>query len=129
MSAIDELTQLLSGGARVVVIAQRDVDLTSLAAENTLLLLKLTEGSHAAGGRGAGFGERKVVKVSLFRYGDGACEKLFDTEDEAKVAEFEVPYYVARMPMTLRDGTESMGYGVVDPELVGQFAAKVSQLK
>jgi hypothetical protein len=129
LSAIDDLTQLLSGGARVVVIAQGDVDLKSLVGENSLFLLKLTEGSLAAGGRGGGFGERKVVKVSLFRWKDGDCEKVFETEDEAKVAEFEVPYYVARMPMTLRDGTESMGYGVVDPELVGQFTAKASQLK
>lgn len=129
MSAVDELTQLLSGGARVVVLAQRDVDLQSIAAENNLFLLRLAEGSLAAGGRGGGFGERRVVNVSLYRYSEGACEKLFETEDAAKVAEFEVPYHVARMPMTLRDGTEIMGYGVVDPELVGQFAAKASQLK
>ena len=87
-------------------------------------MLKLAEGSLASGGRGGGFGERRVVKVLLFRCSEGACEKLFETEDEARVAQFEVPYYVARLPVTLADGTESMGYGVVEPELVGQFLTK-----
>lgn len=124
MRAIDELSSLLSGPSRAIVIAQRDVDLKSLAGENTLFVLKMAEGSLAAGGRGGGFGERRVNRVSLYHYKDGSCEKLFDTEDEAKVSQFEVPYYVARMPLTLIDGTESMGYGVVEPELVDLYVSK-----
>jgi len=124
VSALEELSELLSGSARAIVIAQRDVDLRSLAGENNLFVLKIAEGSLAAGGRGGGFGERRVVSVKLFRYKDGACEKLFETEDEARASQFEVPYHVARIPLTLRDGTEAMGYGVVEPELVGNYMAR-----
>ena len=91
---------------------------------NSFFLLKMAEGSLAAGGRGGGFGERRVVAVSQFRYTDGVCVKLFDTADESKVALFEIPFYVARTPMTLPDGSESIGYGVVDAELVSQFVNK-----
>jgi hypothetical protein len=84
----------------------------------------MAEGSGAAGGRGGGFGERRVVKVLQFRYRDGDCEKLFETVDEAKVALFEIPFYVARTPLTMPDGSESIGYGAVDSELVSQFTDK-----
>ena len=40
---------------------------------------------------------------------------------ENEVAAYEVPYYVSRLPMTMADGTEAMGYGVVDPELVAEM--------
>ena len=126
MNAIEEISSLLSGGSRVVVIAEDDVNLKSLRGRNTLFLLKVAEGSQAAGGRSGGLGERRVVRVTEFRYEDGECEKLFETSEEAKVVEFEVPHYVTRMPMTMRDGTESVGYGVVDPELVSSFAEKVA---
>ena len=121
MSALQELSDLLSGPSRAIVIAQRDVDLKSLPGENLLFVLKMAEGSLAAGGRGGGFGERRVVRVALFRYQNGACEKPFDSHDDARVQKFEVPFHVARMPLTLPDGNEVMGYGVIDPELVAQF--------
>jgi len=106
----------------VIVIAENDVDLKSLRGKNTLFLLKVAEGSLAAGGRGGGFGERRVVAVLAFRYEEGVCEKIFETAEEGTVSKFEVPYYVTRMPMTMSDGAESVGYGVVDPELVAAFA-------
>jgi hypothetical protein len=127
MTPIEELSALLSGQSRVVIVARRDVDLQSLTGENDLVLLKMAEGSLAAGGRGGGFGERRVMMVAHFRYLDGHCEKLFETTDTGKVAEFEVPYHVARMPMVLRDGTEAMGYGVVDDELAGEMIAKMGR--
>ena len=120
MDALDELSELLTGGSRVVVIARHDLDL-SKPAENALFVLKMAEGSLAAGGRGGGFGERRMVSVSFFRCAGGVWEKPFETVDPAKVEEFEVPYYVSRIPLTLRDGRESMGYGVVEAELVERY--------
>jgi hypothetical protein len=122
MNALEEISSILGGGGRVIVIAENEVDLKSLRGKNTLFLLKVAEGSLAGGGRGGGFGERRVVAVFAFRYVDGVCEKIFETAEEATVSRFEVPYYVTRMPMTLSDGAESVGYGVVDPELVAAFA-------
>lgn len=124
MSPLDELSELLTGAARVVVIAQRDVDLRTLAGENSIFLLKISEGTGAAGGRSGGFGQRSVAMVKLFRYANGVCEKLFETEEEARLSEFQIPYHVARIPFTLRDGTESTGYGVVEPDLVAELLAR-----
>jgi hypothetical protein len=126
LSPIDELSDLLSGASRVIMIVERDVDLRSLGGENNLFVLKIAEGSLAAGGRGGGFGERRVVSVKLFHYRDGACEKLFETEEEPKLAAFEVPYHVARMPFVRRDGTDGMGYGVVEPDLVREYMGKTT---
>jgi hypothetical protein len=123
LAALQELEDQLSGGSRAIVISQKDVDLKA-PDPNRLIVLKMAEGSLASGGRGGGFGERRAVKVSVFSYENGECNKLFETEDEAKVAQFEIPYYVSRIPIILRDGTESMGYGVVEPELVQQLMGK-----
>lgn len=125
MSALEELSSLLASGSRVIMIAQHDVDLRGSAPDNSIFLLKIGEGSLAAGGRGGGFGERKVVKTLLFELRGGTWSKLFET-DEPKASEFEVPYYVSRLPFTLRDGTESIGYGVVEPDLVRQMRSKTS---
>lgn len=126
MSPLDELVQTLAGNARVVVIAESYVNLQTLAGRNSLFVLVLVEGSLAAGGRGGGFGERRVVRVLHFKYAAGSCEKAFDSSEPGVLSSFEVPFHVARMPMTLRDGTESMGYGVVDPDLASEFASKAA---
>jgi len=123
MSVLDEVSQLLSGQRRAIVISQRDLDLKNLGGENTFFVLRMVEGSSAAGGRGGGYGERSVDLVAAFRYVDGKVEKVYQTETSDDVSRFEIPYYVARLPLTLPDGTESMGYGVVEPELVVKFLA------
>ncbi len=124
MTALDELSALISGNSRAILLSQRDVDLKTLPGENNIFVLRMAEGSLAGGGRGGGFGERTVNLVVLFRWRDGAVEKLFETADPARIGQFEIPYYVARLPITLRDGTESMGYGVVEPDLVREYLAK-----
>ena len=124
MSALEELEGLLSGTARAIVIAQRDVDLRPESLNNRIFVLKIGEGSLAAGGRGGGFGERKVTGVSAFEKKNGAWAKLFEAPEEHSASEFEVPYYVSRLPTILADGTEAMGYGVVEPELVESLAKR-----
>jgi hypothetical protein len=124
VSALNELTSHLTGGSRVIVISEKDVNLKPEAADNRLVLMKLAEGSLAAGGRGGGFGERRVVKVAIFQIKRGVWQRVYETKDESSAAEFEIPYHVSRLPFTLADGTESIGYGVVDPELVAQMASK-----
>jgi hypothetical protein len=124
MEGIEELTSHLSGKSRVIVIAEKDVDLRPQSGDNRLFLLKIAEGSLAGGGRGGGIGERKVVEVVCFELRNSVWTRLFRTDDEGTSAAFEVPYYVSRLPLTLVDGTESMGYGVVEPDLVTEFARK-----
>jgi len=123
LDALGELVTYLTGPSRAIVIAQKDVDLRPQSGENRLFVLNIGEGSLAAGGRGGGFGERKVSAVSCFELKADAWSLVFRAPSE-RVGEYEVPYYVSRLPMTMPDGTETMGYGVVDPELVSELSRK-----
>jgi len=123
LDALEELLADLTGPSRAIVIARRDVDLRPQSGENRLFVLSIGEGSIAAGGRGGGFGERKVSAVSCFELKSNAWSLLFRASPE-RVGEYEVPYYVSRLPLTLADGTEAMGYGVVDSELVSELSKK-----
>ncbi|MDE1858497.1 MAG: hypothetical protein KGI26_05485 [Thaumarchaeota archaeon] len=125
MDALEEITSHLSGGSRAIVISDGDFDLRPGSADLRFFLLKIGEGSLAAGGRGGGFGERKVTAVLFFRRQGGTWSKGFEAE-AAAADSFEVPYHVSRLPMTMADGAESMGYGVVDPDLVKEMMAKAS---
>ncbi len=117
MSVLDELLSLLAGTSRAIVVAEKEVDLRPTSDDNRLFVLQIGEGSLAAGGRGGGFGERKVTGAFCFELRDGAWSKTFE-ERGPRAESFEVPYYVSRLPMTMDDGTESMGYGVVERELL-----------
>lgn len=123
LETVEELTSHLNGPARAVVVARGDVDLREASPDNRLFVLKIGEGSLAAGGRGGGFGERKVTAVLCFDLRGGVWSKVFEA-DEARAGLFEVPYYVSRVPFTMAAGAETMGYGVVDPELVSEFSKK-----
>ncbi len=107
------------------MIADADIDLRPDPKDNRLLVLLIGEGSSAAGGRGGGFGERKVTRAAVFRSVKGTWSKTYETLDASKAAEFEIPYYVSRIPITLPDGTESMGYGVVEDGLVDRLLGKL----
>jgi hypothetical protein len=124
MEGAEELASHLSGRSRVIVISEKDVDLRPQSADNRLFLLRIAEGSLASGGRGGGFGERRVVEVLCFELRNSVWTRLFRTEDEGATATYEVPYHVSRLPLILLDGTESMGYGVIEPDLVREFARK-----
>jgi len=123
LDALEELVANLTGPSRAIVIALRDVDLRPQSGENRLFVLNIGEGSLAAGGRGGGFGERKVTAASCFELKAHTWTLVFRAPPE-KVGEFEVPYHVSRLPLTLADGTETMGYGVVDPQLVSELSKK-----
>ena len=123
MDALEELNSLLTGRSRAILIARRDVDLRPQSGENRLFVLSIAEGSLAAGGRGGGFGERSVAAVSCYDLKSGSWSLVFRAPPEA-VGGYEVPYYVSRLPVTMADGSEAMGYGVVDPELVSELSKK-----
>jgi len=123
LSALEELVSYLTGPSRAIVIARKDVDLRPESGDNTVFVLNIGEGSLAAGGRGGGFGERKVSAVSCFELKSNTWSLVFRASPE-KAMEYEVPYYVSRLPLTMPDGAETMGYGVIDPELVSELSRK-----
>jgi hypothetical protein len=118
-----ELSAHLAGSARAIVISQKDLDLRPDSADNRIFVLKIGEGSLAAGGRGGGFGERKVIAALCYELKSGVWSRLFEAP-ESSLGDYDVPYYVSRVPLTMADGSESMGYGVVEPELVAELSKK-----
>jgi hypothetical protein len=123
LDALEELVAALGGSSRAVVISEKNVDLRPGSPDNRIFLLQIGEGSLAAGGRGGGFGERRVTAVFCFGLKEGVGRILFRA-DEGKLGNFEVPYHVSRLPITLVDGSETMGYGLVDPELVLEWSTR-----
>lgn len=121
---MSELKAYLSG--RVVIVSEDEVNLQAKN-ENRILLLKIAE-SQSAGGRSGGLGERKVVKVILYRIHDRNCEKIFEEEGEERVKLFEVPYYVSTIPIILDDGSQIIGHGIIDKDLLKGYHDIISSL-
>jgi hypothetical protein len=124
LDVLEEALSHISGAARAIIIADRDFDLSPSSGDIRFFILKIGEGSLAAGGRGGGFGERKVTAVYCFAREGGQWSKLFEAEGDP-AGRFEVPYYVSRLPLTLPDGTDEVGYGVVDQALVHELSVEM----
>ncbi len=120
MPDLEELTALLSEKAetnRVLLVARNDINLNSKA-QNTIYVLEVEEGGRAAGGRGAGFGQRRFGKIYGFEYKDGTCRKVIETTEN--VGDLDSGY-VVRLPVTLPDGREIMASCSINPQLVQEY--------
>ena len=121
MSGLEELSQLIAGKGRRIVVAENPVDLQSLQGSNSVYVLQLPDDSHSAGGRIGGMGERRIVKVYCYHYENGNCRKLYETDDQERLARFELPYHAAGLPVVLPDGTTKVVSGVLDQEFVASY--------
>lgn len=114
--SIDEILQLPQ---RKLVVAQSDVALDKKA-KNEIFVLMVEESRGSAGGRAAGSGHRKISKVYGFSC-DGACSKVFETDDPQKVEMFDIPYSAVAMDITLSDGSPYVVQGIVDADFVANY--------
>ncbi len=121
MEGLAGLLELVSGRGRRVYVAERPIDLRDLQTQNTIYILQLPDGSTAAGGRGGGFGERRVVRLYHFECGDGVCTKVGEVEDDAKLDELDLPYHATAMPILDTEGKERLVSGVIDPSFVASY--------
>jgi hypothetical protein len=121
MDGLSELLELVTGKGRRVYVAERPIDLRDLQTPNTIYILQLPDGSTAAGGRGGGFGERRIVKLYHFEYGGGACRKEAEVEDDDKLDNLDLPYHATAMPILDTEGKEKLVSGVIDPSFVASY--------
>lgn len=121
MNDVQELSQLIQSKGRRVYVAEQLIDLADLAAANTIYVLQLPDSSTAAGGRGGGLGERRIVKAYHYTCGNGTCNKLGETEDDSKLDSLDLPYHATAMPVKLPDGNEVLVSGVVDASFVASY--------
>jgi len=122
MTPLDELVFLLNEKSRRIFVAEQTIEFNNADGENCVYVLELPGASPgAAGGRIAGFGERRVVKLLCFRQHDGKWMKLFESEDLEKLERLELPYHATGLSVILPDGSERVVSGVVDSEFVRKY--------
>lgn len=120
---VDEFISLISSMGRRVLVTTDVVDLAKLDSPNEIYVLQMPVASTAAGGRGGGFGERRVVKVYHYTCGGGDCRKAGESEDLEKLDALDLPYHATAFPVMLPDGKEKLLSGVVDKELAASYGS------
>lgn len=127
MPGADEFIALIESKGRRVLVTEELVDLGRLDRPNEIYVLQMPDASTAAGGRGGGLGERRVVKVYHFSCGGGECRKVAEVEDEERIEGLDLPYHATAFPVLLPGGKEKLLSGVVDKELAGSYARALGQ--
>jgi len=119
---LQEFVSLVESRVRCVYVAERPIDLTKLDEPNAIFVLQLPEGfSTAAGSRGGGFGERRILKVYQYSCGRGDCRKIDVYESQEMTERLDLPYHAAAFPIILPDGREKLVSGVADAEFVAAY--------
>jgi hypothetical protein len=119
---LQELVSLIQSNRRCLYVAEQPVDLTKLEQPNVIFILQLPEGfSTAAGSRGGGLGDRRILKVYQYSCGDGDSKKVNESENEEVTERLELPYHAAAFPIILPDGKEKLVSGVADAEFVEAY--------
>lgn len=114
-SIIDAILQLPQ---RKLVISQNDIYLDDKQAKNEIFILMVEESRGSAGGRAAGSGYRRINRIYGFSCDGGRCDKFFDTDDQSRIEQFDIPYSAVAMDIRLSDGRPYVVQGVVDPNFV-----------
>ncbi len=123
--SIDAILQLPQ---RKLVVAQNDVYLDKQA-KNEIFILVVEESRGSAGGRAAGSGHRRVERIYGFTCNGGACTKFFESGEQNKVDQFDIPYSAVAMDIRLSDGRPYVVQGIVDPDFVASYHSVISNLK
>jgi hypothetical protein len=127
MAGADEFVSLIESMGRRVFVTDDLIDLGKLDQPNEIYVLEMPSGSTAAGGRGGGMGERRVIKVYHFTCGDGECKKVSEVEDPEKIESLDLPYHATAFPILLPSGKEKLVSGVADKELAASYRAALGQ--
>jgi hypothetical protein len=123
--SIDAILQLPQ---RKLVVAQNDVYLDKQA-KNEIFILVVEESRGSAGGRAAGSGHRRIERIYGFTCNGGACTKFFESGEQNKVDQFDIPYSAVAMDIRLSDGRPYVVQGIVDPDFVVSYRSVISNLK
>jgi len=124
MSSIEDVFAL---PARKLLVSSTEIDL-SRTNEIDIFFLIVQESRGSAGGRGGGSGSRRVERIFGYTCNNGECKIIFDTSDESKIEEFEIPYSAVAMDIRLQDGNSMVVQGVVDPDLIMKYKEIISKL-
>jgi hypothetical protein len=125
----DSIDAILQLPQRKLVVAQSDVRLDRQT-KNEIFILMVEESRGSAGGRAAGSGHRRVERIYGFACEEGgACTKFFESGEQDKVEQFDIPYSAVAMDIKLSDGQPYVVQGIVDPDFVASYRSVISNLK
>jgi hypothetical protein len=125
---LDSIDAILQLPQRKLVVSQNDVYLDKQTG-NEIFILMVEESSGSAGGRAAGSGHRRVNKIYGFSCDRGKCRKFFETDDQATIEMFDIPYSAVAMDIKLSDGRPFVVQGIVDPDFVASYRSIMNNLK
>lgn len=126
MDGLPEFRELVNARGRKVFVASRPIDLRAASTPNDVFILQLPDGSTAAGGRGGGFGERRIVRVYHFEFGPDGCRKVSEVEDDVKLDQLDLPYHATAMPIMDEQGNEILVSGVIDPPFAESYRSTLA---
>ncbi|AFU58211.1 hypothetical protein Ngar_c12710 [Candidatus Nitrososphaera gargensis Ga9.2] len=124
----DSIDAILQLPQRKLVVAQNDVYLDKQV-KNEIFILMVEESKGSAGGRAAGSGHRRVERIYGFACDGGICTKFFESGEQDKVDQFDIPYSAVAMDIRLSDGRPYVVQGIVDPDFVASYRSVISNLK
>ena len=114
------LDSLFLDRSRKIVVCKNDIDL-SKKNNNTIFILGIEESGGSAGGRIGGAGLRRISKIGCYEITNGNIQKIFETENEDVISNFEVPLSAVAMDIVLSNGAPKVVQGVVDEELIKSY--------
>jgi hypothetical protein len=118
---MNELESLLLSAERKLLVIYDELDLSEISSNNQIFILLVEESKGSAGGRGGGFGHRKIVQVSGFKIDKNKIEKIYDTKDENIIDKFEIPYSAVAMDIKLSDGRQIVVQGIIDQDMIKDY--------
>jgi hypothetical protein len=124
----DSIDAVLQLPQRKLVVAQSDVYLDRQT-KNEIFILMVEESRGSAGGRAAGSGHRRVERIYGFACEGGVCTRFFESDEQDKVDQFDIPYSAVAMDILLSDGRPYVVQGIVDPEFVASYRSVIRNLK
>ncbi len=125
--AMNSIEDVFALPARKLLVSSTEIDLSKRNKIDIFFLI-VQESRGSAGGRGGGSGSRRVERIFGYTCNNGECKIMFDTSDESKIEEFEIPYSAVAMDIRLQDGNIMVVQGVVDPDLIMKYKELISKL-
>jgi hypothetical protein len=127
-SMLETIDDVLLLHGRKIVVAEREINLTSNNA-NEIFILLVEESRGSAGGRAAGSGSRKVSKIIRFSCANGECVNSFATDRPELIELLDLPYSAVAMDIKLPRGQEIVVQGIVDQDLVASYIGHLQKTK
>ncbi|HEY9398464.1 MAG TPA: hypothetical protein VIP29_01060 [Nitrososphaeraceae archaeon] len=116
----ESLDTIFLDGERKIVVCKNDINL-SKKNENTIFILFVEESQGSAGGRIGGAGFRRISRIACYNMINGIEKKIFETQDDSVISNFEIPLSAVAMDIELSNGIPKVVQGIVDEELVNSY--------